>query len=537
MAEKSFHKQNTLPDLSVGEPSTAPFPSRIGPYKIESLLSRGGMSLLYLGIHPDTKQTLAIKVLSPDYLTHPEAVDRFLKEARIIGITNHPNIVKLYGQGEWEGGLYIAMEFIRGISLSQFIVQHSLSLKRCIDILLQVAYALLHLHTHGVIHRDLKPENILITEDGEIKVIDFGIAQLHEEIQEKPSLQTQVLGTPSYMSPEQKEDSTKVTFASDIYSLAVIGYELVLGKLSFGVINLSILPKGLKKIIEKALAVSLKERYQDIVDLITDLSDYLKSGELERERPGSDQAKEVLESLGRAASGLSPPSLPEWPELEIGLAKHKGPAQMGVYYDFFKFPNGSFGIVLAESLSPDIDAAIYIAGLRGVVRTLIQEKAPSGKNVFPVIPFFSTLQEMIAEDGIRQSFALGFVLLDPLREQLAFVSCGLGRLIHLEQASIKPRLLTSENLPLGSRRSREFVETVDNWNMGDTLILHSFETAFSKEEALQKELEIALLNAISDSTLFSAERQAEAILKKMANLPIFAQQRLPKIILTLRRIS
>src|SRR5690606_36400224 len=108
-------------------------------------------------------------------------IKQFLKEAEIIALSNHPNIVKLYGQGEWEKGLYIAMEFIQGVSLTQFILQNSLSIKRSLEILLQVAYALLHLHSHGVIHRDLKPENILITENGGVKVIDFGIAQLEQE--------------------------------------------------------------------------------------------------------------------------------------------------------------------------------------------------------------------------------------------------------------------------------------------------------------------------------------------------------------------
>ena len=103
------------------------------------------MSLLYMGIQPETRQMLAIKVLSPTFVTNPEMVAQFLKETKIIGMTNHPNIVKLYGEGQWEGGLYIAMEFIRGVSLRQFIEQQSLSMKRCIDIILQVAYALCHL--------------------------------------------------------------------------------------------------------------------------------------------------------------------------------------------------------------------------------------------------------------------------------------------------------------------------------------------------------------------------------------------------------
>ncbi len=534
MLENKFYKQNTLPDLITGEKET-PVPGKIGPYKIEGLLSKGGMSLLYLGIHPETNRTLAIKVLSPSFVTHPEATQRFLKEAQIIGLASHPNIVKLYGQGEWEGGLYIAMEFIRGISLSQFIIQQSFSLKRCIDIILQVAYALCHLHTHGVVHRDLKPENILITEDGEIKVIDFGIAQLHEEIKTSSS-PSQFLGTPSYMSPEQKEDSAKVTYASDIYSLAVIAYELVTGKLSYGIINLSLLPKGLQKIIGKALAISLSERYHDIVDFISDLSQYLKSGEMEKDRPGSDQVKEMVETLQKAGATLLPPSPPDWPDFEIGLAKYKGQGQMGIYYDFFKFTNNSYAVILAEPVNFGIDAPVYIASLRGVMRTLIHEKQPMTREPFQILAFISSVNQLLAEDSLKQHFALSFLLLDPLREQLAYISCGLGRLIHLSQGSIEPRFLGAQNLPLGTLQG-ELAETVDNWKIGDTLFLHSLETAFPKEASARKEIETHISAAISESAPFSAGRQAETVLRRMTSFPSISSQVCPKVLITLRRIS
>jgi len=287
--EEKFYKQSTLPSYEPKEGTPPPLPEKIGPYKIETLLNRSGMSLLYLGLDPETKQPLAIKVLSPEYVNHPEMTDHFLWEAKIIQLTDHPNIVKLSDYGKWEEGVYIAMEFIRGVSLRQFLMQQSFSLKRCLDIILQIAYALSHLHSHGVVHRDLKPENILIAEDGEVKVVDFGIAQLHEENEGKPDFRHQIVGTPSYMSPEQKENPANASFASDIFSLGIITYELILGKLSYGMINLSLLPAGLQRIVGKALAVSMPERYQEILDFITDLTDYYKSPAIEKDRPGGDQ--------------------------------------------------------------------------------------------------------------------------------------------------------------------------------------------------------------------------------------------------------
>src|SRR5256885_15602408 len=119
MDDQDFHKQRTLPTIANSKSDEQKLPEKIGPYKVEALLERGGMSLLYLATHPETKDPITIKVLFPEFVSNPEMVQRFLREAEIIELTDHPNIVKLYGQGEWENGLYIAMEFIQGISLRQ----------------------------------------------------------------------------------------------------------------------------------------------------------------------------------------------------------------------------------------------------------------------------------------------------------------------------------------------------------------------------------------------------------------------------------
>jgi eukaryotic-like serine/threonine-protein kinase len=535
MSGNSFYKQNTVPDLISGE-EELPLPMMIGPYKIESLFSKGGMSFLYLGLDPETKKPLIIKVLSPAYVTHPEAVERFLKEAKVIALTNHPNIVKLYGQGEWEKGLYIAMELIHGISLKQFIMQHSLSMRRALEIGLQVAYALLHLHSHGVVHRDVKPENILITEEGEIKVIDFGIAQLHEENGSKSGPLSRYLGTPNYMSPEQKEDPSSVSFATDIYSLGVVLYELVLGMLSYGIINLTALPKGLKKIAAKTLAVSVKERYQNISEFIHDISQYLNSGDLEKERPGTDQVKELHERIQKVNLNLSPIALPTWPQIELGIAKGRGMQQFGLYYDFFRFPNNTFLVLIASTISPSIEAATSIAVLRGMVRMQLNDFIPSGKALFKSIPFIEKLNRLIFEDPLGEKFALNFVLLDPLKDLATYVSCGFDALLHIPQGQTKPRKLSSGNDLLGVSVTAEFSETSDNWTAGDILILHSL--AFAQEAKPQErdQLDQSMSDAIVENLLLSAQRQSEAILKKVSSIPAFSLIPYPKALISIQRI-
>jgi len=450
------------------------------------------MSVLYLGIHPDTHQPIAVKVLLPKYLKNKEIANRFLKEAEIIGMTNHPNIVRLYGEGQWEKGLYIAMEFIQGISLRQFIQQKSLTSKRALEIVLQVAYALSHLHTHGVIHRDLKPENILITETGEIKVIDFGIAQLHREMQQDRITQKKrVMGTPIYMSPEQKENPTQISYSSDIYALGIIAYELILGRLSHGVIHLDLLSRALRAIIEKALKADPKERYQDVIDFITDISQYIR---MLSEEPEEEISDEMLNMIQHTRTLLIPKKPPKWPQLEIGIAIHEGISLWGLYLDFFHLPENRYCIVLAEPLKAQAASLFQTAILRGMIRMAIQ------KDHHP-LKMLQALNQALVDDPMNQHFGLCFLLLTPDKDQLSFISCHSSDLWHIPEGSQKVRPLATPNPALGASPSTTLLETADNWNAGDTLILHSGLT--SQQDP----------SWITDHLLLPPQPQADKILK------------------------
>lgn len=520
MDDGNFHKQVTLPDLTSTDSPNIPIPQKIGPYKIESLLDKGGMSYLYLGLHPDLSQPIVIKVLSPKHLANKEMVARFLKEAHIIGMTNHPNIVKLYGQGAWEKGLYIAMEFIQGISLRQFIQQKSLSHRRALEIVLQVAYALCHLHTHGVIHRDLKPENILITESGEIKVIDFGIAQLQGESDPSaPTKNRRVIGTPAYMSPEQKENPLSVSYSSDIYSLGIIAYELVLGRLSHGVIHLTLLPNDLRSFIEKALHPNPADRYQDIVDFITDISHYLKSLEDNPQKPQEEISIEVLDMIQQTKAVLIPQKLPKWPQVEIGIALPEGMCLNGFYLDFFRLPENRLCLILAEPIDLGVSSLLHSSILRGMVRMAVQQSFHTGKKDNHPVKMLNSLSQALFEDPMHQKFRLCLLLLNPDKDLLSFVSCGYSPLWHIPEGSKKIRSLSTPNPQLGADPNATLLETADNWHSGDTLILCPSRKAEEPPTDLS-----------SEDFLLSAQHQAERMLQR------YPQQKRPSAILSIHRI-
>lgn len=532
---KEFYLQNTMPGHRTVEEEVKQLPDAIGPYRIESLLTSGGMSLLYLAKHPDKNHLLAIKVLLPKYVAHDEMKEQFLKEAEIIAITDHPNIVKLYGQGEWDDGLYIAMEFIQGITLRQFIVQHSLSLKRSLDIILQVSYALLHLHTHGVVHRDLKPENILITENGQVKVVDFGIAQLKDIQTVSKNRPGGMIGTPSYMSPEVKENPHNASYPSDIYSLGVIAYELIIGKLSFGNIQLNYLPKQLKKIIEKALAHEVSDRYQDIVDFITDVSSYLKNNTFRKERSDKDELKELLEVLSQSQKTLLPQSTPNWSDMEIGFAKPTGADLLGICYDFVKLPDQSYIIIIAETTSKELDATIYIAFLKGLIRMSLHEHTVSSKEFDP-IDFISLLNEKLSMDQIPATFCFSALQLKPKYDQFIFITSGYHGLWHVGEGTKQPQLIVNDNPLLGVSPNSSFYEIKDTWKEGEQVFLHTFhDSSFTKEQ--QQHLEDIAKKSIQENLSISMQIASENVLKNMILLAPNQVDKNQKLVLSIQRID
>lgn len=527
MKTEEFYSQSTLPNLTKEGPQPSEIPQHIGPYKIESLLSTGGMSYLYLGIHPPKMTPLVIKVLSPQYMTHPEMIEQFLKEAQIIAMTNHPNIIKLCGQGEWKNGLYIAMEFVQGVSLKQFIVQQNLALRSSLEIILQVSYALLHFHTHGVIHRDLKPENILITENGQVKVIDFGIAQLHAEkklLSSKKKLE--FLGTPSYMSPEQKKDPLNVGYATDIYALGVIAFELIIGKLSCGSVQLSLLPKPLQKIIEKALKSDTYSRYQDIVDFITDISRFLTTVSGEKKLSIGHDVKETWKVLEQSHRSLLPSELPHWTPFDIGLSLLPDCSDLSAFFDFVRFANQTYLIIMANYHENNVQSLAYIGMLKGMVQSLTKPYLTEVDKLFNPIWFTAELNEMLSGHEKKPQFSFHLFYLTPKDNQFSFISCGFPSVIHVPAEKEAPRFISNTNPLLGADVHPEFYETTENFSEGDTLILHSFN---KKPKILEKTVKTLIPNTIQ----LAAQSQADSLLN---DLNLSLETKNPQSVLCIKRI-
>jgi eukaryotic-like serine/threonine-protein kinase len=308
---------------------SSPHPSRYGPpfglttgttfagrYQVIEELGRGGMGRVYKVFDQQVDAKVALKLLSPDIATDEETIRRFRDELRMARAISHRNVCRMYDLGEDEGTSYITMEYVPGEDLKSFIRRSGqLTVGKAVDIAVQVCEGLAEAHRLGVVHRDLKPQNIMIDHEGNARIMDFGIAR---------SLQAQgvtgpgaIVGTPEYMSPEQVEGAAADP-RSDIYSLGIVLFEMLTGRLPFrgetplsqalkhktelppdpAELNFRI-PRDLSLAVLRCLEKDREKRYQKVEDLRADLA------AVEKELPATEPVTPRPALRGNKARGRS----------------------------------------------------------------------------------------------------------------------------------------------------------------------------------------------------------------------------------------
>jgi serine/threonine-protein kinase len=265
-------------------------------YEIEALLGRGGMGEVYRAVDTRLRRKVALKILRSDR-DGDDAVARLVREARSAAVLTHPNTVAIHDLGEAEGIFYIVMELVTGSSLLAYVGDERVPVARKLAWLVDVARALSAAHKAGVIHRDVKPSNVMVSDEGIVKVLDFGLAKPLAPVSFRTQ-QGHVLGTPRYMAPEQLAGAD-IDARSDQYAFALTAYELIAGKHPGGAIALPALPPALDavvaevprsvaQVIARAMATRQDDRFASMEELAVALEDAI-AGRLAR---GSAPARE-----------------------------------------------------------------------------------------------------------------------------------------------------------------------------------------------------------------------------------------------------
>jgi serine/threonine-protein kinase len=300
---------------------------KLGSFRIESVLGSGAMGVVYRGTHEKNGRAAAVKVVGSEFAQGGKMRDRFEREAEILQQFRHPNIVRFLAWGKFRGTSYIAMEYVQGETLDKLVQEHGhMPWRQVVDLGIQICEALHYAHEHGVVHRDLKPSNLMLSTDGKIKLTDFGIAKDLDATTLTATGRT--LGTAAYMSPEQIRGTPAVSHKTDLYSLGVVMYQMLVGKPPFEgttpvvlmhchlneppprpSAKLAEIPKQLDELVVNLMAKSPADRPWDasaVAAKLTELRDKAESGapvKMVWPTSGADAAGSArADADGRAAS-------------------------------------------------------------------------------------------------------------------------------------------------------------------------------------------------------------------------------------------
>ena len=391
----------------------------INNYKVEKLIGKGGMGEVYLAFDTKLERRVALKILPESFTVNHNRLNRFVQEAKAASALNHPNIITIYEVGEFESVNFIATEFIDGETLRDRLEKDSIPLNELLSVAIQTAEGLSAAHTAGIIHRDIKPENIMIRRDGYVKILDFGLAKLSQPPNDSGALGGKemeaatrklvltmpgsVMGTVSYMSPEQTRGLADIDSRTDIWSLGVVIFEMLTRRVPFSGETMndviaSILttqppllskfitrpPAELERIVTKTLQKSREERYQVTKDLTLDLKSLRKEMEFsaQLERVSYNGEKNVTAEIPQQQLTVAENFKQTSPSKFILISLFTLIALGGIWWFFVKSPKTPESFEIATTKTTEI---VSWAGASGEFYS-VGSFSPDGK----MIAFAST---------------------------------------------------------------------------------------------------------------------------------------------------
>ncbi len=415
----------------------------VGPYRLIEKLGKGGMATVFKAYHPSLDRYVAIKALHPAFMEHPGFLDRFEREAKVVAKLEHPNIVPIYDFSEHEDRPYLVLKYVQGDTLKARLEKSKLTYKESRQIFRVIASALAYAHQQGVLHRDVKPSNVLIDKTGGIYLADFGLARIAETSQTTLSGQM-MMGTPHYISPEQAKGLGNLDAGTDIYSLGVMMYELLVGEVPFqadtpfSVIHDHIysplplpmemnpdLNEDMQRALLKALAKKREDRFATVSDMMAAvlkafdslIQEHPSEGEVPTVALHADTRKKVLEKARQEKEQAGTQPIPSEIKEEPRKAAREPEKKKGI-------PGWIFWMAAPALVLLCLASIIYQNGNADPGPDLITMETLTQEASFLNRPELGEIQELNEE--IRQNpedpflrYTLGVAYLEANRPQLA----------------------------------------------------------------------------------------------------------------------
>jgi serine/threonine protein kinase/tetratricopeptide (TPR) repeat protein len=440
-------------------------------YKVLDELSRGGMGVVYRAVDTKLNREVAIKVLPPELVADRGRRERFVQEAQASAALEHPHIAVVYEIDEVEGVTFIVMELIRGEKLRDRIDREPLSAGRALELATEIAEGLACAHDHGIVHRDLKSANVMLTEEGHVKIIDFGLAKLLAPLgrgdgetataQRGGTDPGVVLGTVSYMSPEQAR-GTKVDHRSDVFSFGILLYEMLARKLPFqgpsSVETLNAILRDapprldtresgagpeanaeLQRILDKCLAKDPSDRYQTMKDVVVDLRSV---------RRRADSGSVAAAATGRAGSRAIPVAAAAAVVLAGAIAYYSMSRDEPAPEDVPPPSRPSIAVLYFENVTGDPSLDWLRTGLTDMLVTDLSQSPQlqvlSTDRLYQILKEMNRLDERVTSlevvDEVAERAGAGTILLgsfmkagDSIRINLRIQEAGSGRILTSER--------------------------------------------------------------------------------------------------------
>jgi len=484
--------------------------TRIGDYTVISQIGFGGMGLI-MKASAENGSLVALKIIKSEHINNQSLVDRFQQEMKISSMLHHQNVAEILGWGvDNTGRHYFAMEFVDGKNIRSLLEEKAINLNMALDIFTQLCTGLEYAHSKNVIHRDIKPENIILDCNNILKIVDFGIARIDND-KHNMTMTNVVMGSPIYMSPEQKSDFKHVDNRTDIYAAGAVFYEMLSGEMPGGLLRIDLIPENLRSIVEKTIAYNVEERYSNTNEILKDIVLYKQGGCITRDQKAIHKIEDNVKLRQALIDSFYPEENPAVSGLDLDAFYIPAEGIGGNYYDYITIDDTHTGILVGNLFDqPDVEAALFLAMLRSAFRIF------AGDSIDPEVTL-KKLNDFMSGERFDYFAVFSYMIFDNLTKEISVATAGYKPVMVLKEGVDKFVNLQPKGVGIGIMENYDYESIKMTLNSNDLILLYSAGLAKIKNREGKTFGDERLHRLI----LANAEKSSEEIIEGIKNTILY----------------